>query len=91
MGITITTTITISMVTMIPIRPTEREVCEEEFVKTCRIVMRARAYNHTTRVCRRPLVEECQQPSYGGYQAPGSKQPELVCETFYETECKEVS
>ena len=68
-----------------------REVCEEEFVKTCRIVMRARAYNHTTRVCRRPLVEECQQPSYGGYQAPGSKQPELVCETFYETECKQVS
>ena len=67
-----------------------REVCEEEFVKTCRIVMRARAYNHTTRVCRRPLVEECQQPSYGGYQAPGTQQPELVCETFYETECKEV-
>ena len=66
-----------------------REVCEEEFVKTCRIVMRARAYNHTTRTCRRPLVEEC-QPSYGGYQAPGSGQPELVCETFYETECKEV-
>lgn len=67
-----------------------REVCEEEFVKTCRIVMRARAYNHTTRVCRRPLVEEC-QPSYGGYQAPGTAQPELVCQTFYETECKEVS
>ena len=68
-----------------------REVCEEEFVKTCRIVMRSRAYNHTTRVCRRPLVEECQQPGYGGYQAPGAAQPELVCETFYETECKEVS
>ena len=35
MGITITTTITISMVTMIPIRPTEREVCEEEEDEQC--------------------------------------------------------
>ena len=50
-----------------------------------------RAYNHTTRVCRRPLVEEC-LPSYdGGYSAPGAAaEPELVCETFYETECRTV-
>ena len=55
----------------------------------CKIL--TRAYNHTTRVCRRPLVEEC-LPSYdGGYSAPGAAaEPELVCETFYETECRTV-
>ena len=68
-----------------------RERCEEEFLKVCRIVMRQRSYNHTTRVCRRPLVQECDQPQYGGYQAPGAAQPQLVCETFYETECKSVN
>ena len=38
-----------------------REKCEEVFIKTCRIVMRARTYNHTTRVCKRPLVKDCHQ------------------------------
>ena len=38
--------------------------------------------------CRRPLVEEC---DYGGYQAPGAPEPELICQTFYETECKTVN
>ena len=36
-----------------------REKCEEVFIKSCRIVMRSRTYNHTTRICKRPLVKEC--------------------------------
>ena len=64
-----------------------REKCEEEFIKTCRIVMRERSYNHTTRVCKRPLVKECYD-GYGGYEAPGnSPQPQIVCTPFYETQC----
>ena len=32
-----------------------QEKCEEVFIKTCRIIMRSRAYKHTTRLCKRPL------------------------------------
>ena len=68
-------------------RDSIREQCEEQFVKTCRIVMRERAYNHNTRVCKRPLVKDCTQ-NYGGYAAPGAaNEPKIVCETFYETQC----
>ena len=38
-----------------------KEKCEEVFIKTCRIVMRAKAYNHTTRICRRPLLKKCHE------------------------------
>ena len=48
--------------------------------------MRERSYNHSSLVCRRPLVKNC--GGGGGYLAPGAPQPELVCETFYETECQ---
>ena len=63
-----------------------KEECVEDFIKTCRIVMRERSYNHSSLVCRRPLVKNC--GGGGGYLAPGAPQPELVCETFYETECQ---
>ena len=36
-----------------------REKCEEVFMKTCRIIIRTRTYNHTIRICKRPLVKEC--------------------------------
>ena len=36
-----------------------REKCQDVFVKTCRIVQRSQAYNHTVRMCKRPLVKEC--------------------------------
>ena len=42
-----------------------REKCQEVFVKTCRIVQRSQAYNHTVRMCKRPLVKDCNT-----YQAP---------------------
>ena len=32
------------------------------YIKTCRIVMRERSYNHSSRVCRRPLVKQCAEP-----------------------------
>ena len=49
--------------------------------------MRERVYNHTTQVCKRPLVKECYE-DYGGYAAPGNApEPQIVCETFYETQC----
>merc|ERR1712106_884060 len=67
-----------------------REMCEEQFIKTYRIVMREKAYNHTTQVCKRPLVKECFEDygGYGGYEAPGNNpEPQVVCETFYETQC----
>ena len=40
-----------------------REKCEDVFVKTCRIVQRSRAYNHTVRMCKRPLVKDCSPQS----------------------------
>ena len=45
-----------------------REKCEEVFIKTCRIIMRSRAYNHTTRLCKRPLLKQCNK-----YEAPVSR------------------
>ena len=39
-----------------------REECEDVFTKTCKIVMRQQSYNHTARVCKRPLEKECFEP-----------------------------
>ena len=36
-----------------------REKCEDVFVKKCRIVQRTKTYDHTLRMCRRPLVKKC--------------------------------
>ena len=40
-------------------RDVVREKCTEVYLKTCRIVIRERTYNHTARVCKRPLVKLC--------------------------------
>merc|ERR1712038_1030840 len=77
-----------------------REKCEEVFVKTCRIVQRSQAYNHTVRMCKRPLVKDCNTyqtslPIYNtGYAAPGygappppAPPPALVCRDLTETVC----
>ena len=68
-----------------------KEKCEEVFVKTCRIVLRDRAFNATTRVCKRPLVKECDDylPSYSNsYGAPAeTPEPQIVCRNLYETQC----
>ena len=41
-----------------------REKCEDIFIKTCRIAMRERIYNHTSRLCTRPLVKQCNDYGY---------------------------
>ena len=69
-----------------------KEKCDEVFVKTCRIVLRDRAFNATTRVCKRPLVKQCDDylPSYSNsYGAPQEPPPEpqIVCRNLYETQC----
>ena len=68
-----------------------KEKCVEVFVKTCRIVLRDRAFNATTRVCKRPLVKECDDylPSYSNsYGAPAeTPEPQIVCRNLYETQC----
>ena len=43
-------------------RDVVREKCTEVYLKTCRIVMRERSYNHTARVCKRPLQKLCDPP-----------------------------
>ena len=43
-------------------RDVMREKCTEVYLKTCRIVIRERSYNHTARVCKRPLVKLCDPP-----------------------------
>ena len=43
-------------------RDVVREKCTEVYLKTCRIVIRERTYNHTARVCKRPLVKLCDPP-----------------------------
>ena len=70
-----------------------KEKCDEVFVKTCRIVLKDRAFNATTRVCKRPLVKECNDylPSYSNtYGAPSEAErpePQIVCRNLYETQC----
>ena len=43
-------------------RDVVRERCEDVYIKTCKIVMRQKTYNHTSRICKRPLVKECFDP-----------------------------
>ena len=40
-----------------------KEKCDQVFFKTCKIVFKERAYNHSTRVCTRPMVKQCDQAS----------------------------
>ena len=54
-----------------------REKCEEVFIKTCRIIMRSRAYNHTTRICKRPLLKQCSK-----YEAPVSRDIVQLCPNY---------
>ena len=66
-------------------RDSVRERCQEVFIKTCRIEMRPRAYNHTSRICRRPLVQQCPD-YYSDYHNQGGGGGE-VCRELQETVC----
>jgi len=56
--------------------PSQEEECEENFVKKCFIEYSKTAHNVTARLCRTPLVKDCE--GSGG---------DVVCTTQYESEC----
>ena len=55
--------------------PTQEEVCEENFEKTCSITFRQQAFNETLQKCYTPVVKVC--------NGQGEKQ----CNTVYESSC----
>jgi len=56
-------------------KPSQEEVCEENFEKQCSITFKQQAYNETVRKCYRPVTKEC------------NGQGEEVCQTVYESSC----
>ena len=54
----------------------QEEKCDENYVKDCFIKYEKAAVNATTKVCRKPLVRDCDVGS-----------SEEICSTEYETEC----
>merc|ERR1711892_51056 len=56
-------------------KPSQEEVCEENFEKKCSITFKQQAYNETIIKCYRPVEKEC------------NGQGEEVCQTVYESSC----
>ena len=56
-------------------KPSQEEVCEENFEKSCQITFKQQAYNETVRKCYRPVEKVC------------SGQGPEVCRTVYEASC----
>ena len=56
-------------------KPSQEEVCEENFEKECQITFKQQAYNETVRKCYRPVEKVC-----------SGEGPE-VCRTVYEASC----
>ena len=54
----------------------QEEKCDANYVKDCFIKYEKGAVNITTKVCRKPLVRDCDVGS-----------SEEICSTEYETEC----
>ncbi len=62
--------------------PSQEQKCEETFWKSCKIDFREMPYNYTMKQCHTPLVKMCSDsPAYGGGK------PEIVCKTWFESEC----
>merc|ERR1739844_391072 len=55
--------------------PTQEEVCEENFEKTCQITFKQQAIEEQVRKCYKPLEKEC------------NGQGEDICQTVYESAC----
>merc|ERR1712127_479620 len=55
--------------------PTQEEVCEETFEKSCAITFKQQAFNETVRKCYKPVEKVCNG------QGPD------VCQTVYESSC----
>jgi hypothetical protein len=56
-------------------KPSQEEVCEENFEKLCSITFKQQAYNETVNKCYRPVEKVC------------NGQGEEVCQTVYESSC----
>merc|ERR1711935_1149602 len=56
-------------------KPSQEEVCEENFEKQCSITFKQQAYNETVRKCYRPVEKVC------------NGQGEEECRTVYESSC----
>jgi len=56
-------------------KPTQEEVCDETFEKSCSITFKQQAYNETVQHCYKPVTKEC------------NGQGEEVCQTVYESSC----
>jgi len=56
-------------------KPSQEEVCEENFQKQCSITFKQQAYNETVNKCYRPVEKVC------------NGQGEEVCQTVYESSC----
>merc|ERR1719348_1307530 len=56
-------------------KPSQEEVCEENFEKSCSITFKQQAYNETVRKCYKPVVKVC-----------NGQGPEK-CRTVYESSC----
>jgi len=56
-------------------KPSQEEVCEENFEKSCQITFKQQAFNETVRKCYRPTEKVC------------NGQGEEVCKTVYESSC----
>ena len=55
--------------------PTQEEVCDENFEKTCSITFKQQAIEEAVKKCYRPLVKVC------------NGQGEDICQTVYESSC----
>ena len=56
-------------------KPSQEQVCEENFEKSCQITFKQQAYNETIRKCYKPVEKVC-----------NGQGPE-VCQTVYESSC----
>jgi hypothetical protein len=55
--------------------PSQEEVCEENYEKSCSITFKQQAFNETVRKCYQPVEKVC------------NGQGEEVCQTVYESSC----
>lgn len=60
---------------MTKFKPSQEQVCEENFEKSCQITFKQQAFNETVRKCYKPVEKVC-----------NGQGPE-ICQTVYESAC----
>merc|ERR1711963_611265 len=56
-------------------KPSQEQVCEENFEKSCQITFKQQAFNETVRKCYKPIEKVC------------NGQGKEICQTVYESSC----